>query len=51
VRRGEAYSEPTAESLDSLVELRVHFDTTDERTGALQLIPASQLWRIVPDAK
>jgi ectoine hydroxylase-related dioxygenase (phytanoyl-CoA dioxygenase family) len=51
VRRGEAYSEPVAESLGSLIALRLHFDTTDERTGALQLISGSHLWGIVPDGK
>lgn len=49
VRRGEAYSEPTAEFLGALVALRVHFDRNDERTGALQLIRGSHLWGIVPD--
>lgn len=47
VRRGEAYSEPTAEFLGALVALRVHFDRNDERTGALQLIRGSHLWGIM----
>lgn len=51
VRRGEAYSELAAESLSGLVALRLHFDITDERTGALELISGSHLWGTVPDVQ
>jgi hypothetical protein len=50
VRRGEVCCEPAAGFLGGLVALRLHFDRTDERTGALQLIRGSHLWGIVPDA-
>lgn len=47
IRDGIAYAELDAKTLARLVALRIHFDPTDGKTGALCVVPGSHLDGVV----
>lgn len=51
VRDGIAYAEADADTLAELLALRVHFDATDNDSGALHVVPASHLNGVLTTAQ